>query len=114
MTHLVFLPVKEQIKQGTWLIYDNACGSGGMLTESKEFITDPEGLIQSKANIYLYGQEINPETYAICKADMLIKGENPERIKFGSTLSNDQQNLQFDFMLSNPPYGKSWENDQKF
>ncbi|EDP3769048.1 N-6 DNA methylase [Campylobacter jejuni] len=113
MTHLVFLPVKEQIKQGTWLIYDNACGSGGMLTESKEFITDPEGLIQSKANIYLYGQEINPETYAICKADMLIKGENPERIKFGSTLSNDQQNLQFDFMLSNPPYGKSWENDQK-
>ncbi|ELP5687465.1 N-6 DNA methylase [Campylobacter jejuni] len=113
MTHLVFLPVKEQIKQGTWLIYDNACGSGGMLTESKEFITDPEGLIQSKANIYLYGQEINPETYAICKADMLIKGEDPDHIKFGSTLSNDQQNLQFDFMLSNPPYGKSWENDQK-
>lgn len=82
MTHLVFLPVKEQIKQGTWLIYDNACGSGGMLTESKEFITDPEGLIQSKANIYLYGQEINPETYAICKADMLIKGEDPDHIKF--------------------------------
>lgn len=113
MTHLVFLPVKEQIKQGTWLIYDNACGSGGMLTESKEFITDPNGLIKSKANIHLYGQEINPETYAICKADMLIKGENPDHIKFGSTLSNDQQNLKFDFMLTNPPYGKSWENDQK-
>ncbi|EAH8728245.1 SAM-dependent DNA methyltransferase [Campylobacter coli] len=113
MTHLVFLPVKEQIKKGTWLIYDNACGSGGMLTESKEFITDPEGLIQSKANIYLYGQEINPETYAICKADMLIKGEDPDHIKFGSTLSNDQQDKKFDFMLSNPPYGKSWENDQK-
>ncbi|MCW1360811.1 N-6 DNA methylase [Campylobacter jejuni] len=113
MTHLVFLPVKEQIKKGTWLIYDNACGSGGMLTESKEFITDPNGLIQSKANIYLYGQEINPETYAICKADMLIKGEDPDHIKFGSTLSNDQQNLKFDFMLTNPPYGKSWENDQK-
>ncbi len=113
MTHLVFLPVKEQIKQGAWLIYDNACGSGGMLTESKEFITDPDGLIKSKANIYLYGQEINPETYAICKADMLIKGENPDHIKFGSTLSNDQQNLKFDFMLTNPPYGKSWENDQK-
>lgn len=113
MTHLVFLPVKEQIKKGTWLIYDNACGSGGMLTESKEFITDPDGLIQSKANIYLYGQEINPETYAICKADMLIKGEDPDHIKFGSTLSNDQQDKKFDFMLSNPPYGKSWENDQK-
>ncbi|EFC32869.1 type I restriction-modification system, M subunit [Campylobacter jejuni subsp. jejuni 414] len=93
MTHLVFLPVKEQIKKGTWLIYDNACGSGGMLTESKEFITDPNGLIKSKANIHLYGQEINPETYAICKADMLIKGEDPDHIKFGSTLSNDQQNL---------------------
>lgn len=101
MTHLVFLPVKEQIKKGTWLIYDNACGSGGMLTESKEFITDPDGLIQSKANIYLYGQEINPETYAICKADMLIKGEDPDHIKFGSTLSNDQQDKKFDFMLSN-------------
>ncbi|RTJ45212.1 N-6 DNA methylase [Campylobacter jejuni] len=113
MTHLVFLPVKEQIKKGTWLIYDNACGSGGMLTESKEFITDPDGLIQSKANIYLYGQEINPETYAICKADMLIKGEDPDHIKFGSTLSNDQQDKKFDFMLSNPPYGKSWENVQK-
>ncbi|RTJ93077.1 DNA methylase [Campylobacter jejuni] len=113
MTHLVFLPVKEQIKKGTWLIYDNACGSGGMLTESKEFITDPDGLIQSKANIYLYRQEINPETYAICKADMLIKGEDPDHIKFGSTLSNDQQDKKFDFMLSNPPYGKSWENDQK-
>lgn len=101
MTHLVFLPVKEQIKKGTWLIYDNACGSGGMLTESKEFITDPDGLIQSKANIYLYGQEINPETYAICKADMLIKGEDPDHIKFDSTLSNDQQDKKFDFMLSN-------------
>ncbi|MBF7049743.1 type I restriction-modification system subunit M, partial [Campylobacter volucris] len=114
MTHLVFLPVKEQIKQGTYLIYDNACGSGGMLTESKEFITDPNGLIKSKANIHLYGQEINPETYAICKADMLIKGENPDYIKYGSTLSNDQQQKnKFDFMLTNPPYGKSWENDQK-
>lgn len=114
MTHLVFLPIKDQIKEGTFLVYDNACGSGGMLTESKSFITDPQGLIQSRANIYLYGQEINPETYAICKADMLIKGEDSEKIKYGSTLSNDQLgDLQFDFMLTNPPYGKSWEKDQK-
>lgn len=116
MTHLVFLPVKEQINKPDkiFLIYDNACGSGGMLTESKEFITDPQGLIQSKAKIYLYGQEINPETYAICKADMLIKGEDPDHIKYGSTLSDDQhKETKFDFMLTNPPYGKSWENDQK-
>lgn len=114
MTHLVFLPVKDEIQKGIHLIYDNACGSGGMLTESKNFITDPQGVIKSKASIHLYGQEINPETYAICKADMLIKGENPNNIKYGSTLSEDKlQDLKFDFMLTNPPYGKSWENDQK-
>ncbi len=114
MTHLTFLPVKEQIKEGSFLIYDNACGSGGMLTESKEFITDPNGLIRSNATIRLYGQEINPETYAICKADMLIKGEDPDNIKYGSTLSEDKLgDLKFDFMLTNPPYGKSWEKDQK-
>lgn len=114
MTHLVFLPIKDKIQQGAFLIYDNACGSGGMLTESKDFITDPQGLIQSQASIYLYGQEINPETYAICKADMLIKGEDPDNIKYGSTLSNDKLgDFKFDFMLTNPPYGKSWEKDQK-
>ncbi|WP_270982898.1 type I restriction-modification system subunit M [Campylobacter upsaliensis] len=114
MTHLVFLPIKDRIQKGTFTIYDNACGSGGMLTESKEFITDEKGLIQSKATIYLYGQEINPETYAICKADMLIKGENPDNIKYGSTLSEDKlSGEKFDFMLTNPPYGKSWEKDQK-
>ncbi|QBL11552.1 type I restriction-modification system subunit M [Campylobacter helveticus] len=114
MTHLVFLPIKDRIQKGTFTIYDNACGSGGMLTESKEFITDEKGLIQSKAQIYLYGQEINPETYAICKADMLIKGENPDNIKYGSTLSEDKlSGEKFDFMLTNPPYGKSWEKDQK-
>ena len=114
MTHLVFLPIKDRIQKGTFTIYDNACGSGGMLTESKEFITEQKGLIRSKAEIYLYGQEINPETYAICKADMLIKGENPDNIKYGSTLSEDKlSGEKFDFMLTNPPYGKSWEKDQK-
>lgn len=114
MNHLMFLPIKQQIKEGFYLIYDNACGSGGMLTESKEFVTDPQGLIKSKAQFYLYGQEINPETYAICKADMLIKGEDSDRIKYGSTLSDDKLgDLKFDFMLTNPPYGKSWEKDQK-
>ncbi len=116
MTHLVFLPIKEQIKKGgTYSIYDNACGSGGMLTESKEFIIDPKGEIQSSGNIYLYGQEINPETYAISVADILIKGEENAHIKFGSTLSDDKfSNMKFDFMLTNPPYGKKWDSDRNF
>jgi type I restriction enzyme M protein len=114
MTHLTFLPIKDKIKDGTYLVYDNACGSGGMLTEAKKFITDPDGEIQSNATIHMYGQEISPETFAICKADMMIKEENPDNIKYGSTLSNDQLgDLTFDFMLTNPPYGKSWAKDQK-
>jgi type I restriction enzyme M protein len=85
-----------------------------MLTEAKKFITDPDGEIQSNATIHMYGQEISPETFAICKADMMIKEENPDNIKYGSTLSNDQLgDLTFDFMLTNPPYGKSWAKDQK-
>ena len=117
MTHLVFLPVKPRIGKGVFLIYDPACGSGGMLTEAEAFITDPEGEIHAKAQIELYGREINAETYAICKSDMMIKGKNPENIKGGSnelsTLAVDVfQHLRFDFMLSNPPYGKSWKSDQ--
>ena len=78
-----------------------------MLTESQDFITDPEGRIQAKADVYLYGKEINDETYAICKSDMMIKGNDPANIKSGSTLSTDEfSGLRFDFMLSNPPYGK--------
>jgi type I restriction enzyme M protein len=109
MTHLVFEPVKKQMKDGTYLIYDPACGSGGMLTEAEHFAKT----INPKASFHLYGQEVNPETYAICKADMLIKNEDPDKIAFGSTLSNDGfPRLKFDFMLSNPPYGKTWKVDQ--
>lgn len=108
MTHLIFEPIKDKIKDGTYLIYDPACGSGGMLTEAEHFANK----INPGATFHLYGQEVNPETYAICKADMLIKGEDPEKIAFGSTLSNDGfPSLEFDFMLSNPPYGKSWKLD---
>ncbi|GFO77316.1 type I restriction enzyme M protein [Bathymodiolus platifrons methanotrophic gill symbiont] len=117
MTHFLFLPVKEQLEEGTHLIYDPACGSGGMLTEAEKFIHDSEGLIQSKAFIRMYGQEVNAETYAICKADMMIKEEKPEldNIAFGSTLSVDGfSHLKFDFMLSNPPYGKSWSNELEY
>lgn len=109
MTHLIFEPIKGKIKDGSYLIYDPACGSGGMLTESEHFAMQ----INPNATFHLYGQEVNPETYAICKADMLIKGEDPEKVAFGSTLSKDGfPHLKFDFMLSNPPYGKTWKVDQ--
>jgi type I restriction enzyme M protein len=113
MTNLVFIPVKDQLPNPL-TIYDPACGSGGMLTESQDFITDSEGEIRAKVGVFLYGKEVNPETYAICKSDMMIKGNDPDKIKFGSTLAtNDFSNTRFDFMLSNPPYGKSWASDQK-
>lgn len=114
MTHIVFEPIKDDLPP-VITIYDPACGSGGMLTESQNFITDPEGNIRAKSDVYLYGKEINDETYAICKSDMMIKGNNPLNIRVGSTLSTDEfSGNTFDFMLSNPPYGKSWATDQKY
>lgn len=113
MTHLVFDPIKTDLPL-TLTVYDPACGSGGMLTESQNFIEENYPSTTSKRDIYLYGKEINDETYAICKSDMMIKGNNPENIKVGSTLSSDEFAKQrFDFMLSNPPYGKSWASEQK-
>jgi type I restriction enzyme M protein len=110
MTHILFIPVKDKIKKGTYLIYDPACGSGGMLTEAENFALE---ITNSKANFMLYGQEVNPETYAICTSDMLIKGEKSENIAYGSTLAKDGfPHLHFDFMLSNPPYGKTWKIDE--
>ena len=108
MVNLIFLPVKNQIQSGTYLVYDCACGSGGMLTESETFMQKLADETGKKVTIELYGQEVNPETYAICQADMLIKGKDPRNIKYGSTLAQDGfRNLEFDFMLANPPYGKS-------
>lgn len=116
MTHIVFDPIKDELSK-VITIYDPACGSGGMLTESQNFIEEKYPLPKNKKNkrdIYLYGKEINDETYAICKSDMMIKGNNPENIKVGSTLSTDEfATHRFDFMLSNPPYGKSWASEQK-
>jgi type I restriction enzyme M protein len=117
MANLVFTPVTDQIRSGSYLLYDCACGTGGMLTVAEETL---HGLAQTQKKqvaTHLYGQEINPETYAICKADMLIKGEgeNADHIVGGaehSTLSHDAFPAQeFDFMLANPPYGKSWKKD---
>jgi type I restriction enzyme M protein len=114
MTHLVFDAIKDNLPP-VMTIYDPACGSGGMLTEAQNFIKDEEGEIRAIGDVYLFGKEINDETYAICKSDMMIKGNNPENIRVGSTLSTDEfAGKTFDFMLSNPPYGKSWATEQKY
>lgn len=114
MTHIIFDPIKDSLPP-VMTIYDPACGSGGMLTESQNFIKDEEGSIRAQGDVYLFGKEINDETYAICKSDMMIKGNDPENIRVGSTLSTDEfAGYSFDFMLSNPPYGKSWSSEQKY
>lgn len=113
MTHLVYLPVKDKIQQGTYLVYDPCAGSGAMLTQSKKFATNPDGEVKSQATFHLYGQENTGEMYAVCKSDMLLKNEDPDKIKFGSTLSEYgfEPDLKFNFMLTNPPYGTSWKQD---
>ena len=117
MAKLVFLPVAAEIKSGTYLLYDGACGTGGMLTVAEETLQQLAAAHGKKVSTHLYGQEINAETYAICKADLLLKGEGDaaDNIVGGpehSTLANDAfTSREFDFMLSNPPYGKSWKTD---
>jgi type I restriction enzyme M protein len=117
MANLVFLPIEAELKSGTYLLYDCACGTGGMLTVAEEALTAIGAKRKQQITSLLYGQEINPETYAVCKADMLLKGEgeSADHIVGGaewSTLSHDAFPAQeFDFMLANPPYGKSWKKD---
>jgi type I restriction enzyme M protein len=113
MTHLMFEVHKDEIKKENLIktVYDPACGTGGMLTSSKNYI----GSINPKMEVVLFGQELLEEIYAICKADMLMKGEGSENIKGPiSTLSKDQfPDLKFDYIISNPPYGKKWEMDEE-
>jgi type I restriction enzyme M protein len=114
MANLVLLPVADQIEDSTYLVYDCACGTGGMLTVAETVLKDLAEAHHKQVSIHLYGQEINPETYAISQADLLIKGEGEEadNIAFGSTLSADAfPSREFHFMLANPPYGKSWKTD---
>jgi len=117
MADLIFLPIADHIESGSYLLYDCACGTGGMLTVAEERLLDIANKRKKKVVPHLHGQEINPETYAICKADMLLKGEgeNADQIVGGaewSTLSHDAfPAKEFDFMLANPPYGKSWKKD---
>ena len=114
---LVFLPVAKVIRSGAYLLYDGALGTGGMLTVAEETLQTIVAATGMQVTTHLYGQEINPETYAICKADMILKGEgaNADHIVGGaewSTLSHDAfPAMLFDFMMSNPPYGKSWKKD---
>src|SRR3990172_8139412 len=117
MAKLIFLPISDKIESGTYLLYDGACGTGGMLTVAEETLQQLAQDHCKQVATHLYGQEINAETYAIAKADLLLKGEGegadnlvggPEH----STLANDAfPSHEFDFMLSNPPYGKSWKSD---
>jgi type I restriction enzyme M protein len=117
MADMIFLPISKKIESGTYLVYDGACGTGGMLTVAEERLQELAAEQKKDVSIHLYGQEINGETYAICKADLLLKGEGvaADNIVGGSdrsTLSNDAfLSKEFDFMVSNPPYGKSWKTD---
>lgn len=117
MSNLIFRPIESEINSGTYLLYDAAIGTGGMLTVAEKTLAELARKAGKKVSTHLYGQEINGETYAICKADLLLSGEGLEadNIKGGpemSTLSNDAfKSMKFDFMLSNPPYGKSWKTD---
>jgi type I restriction enzyme M protein len=117
MARLMFLPIADQIESGTYLLYDGALGTGGMLTVAEETLQELAAQHGKEVATHLYGQEINSETYAICKADLLLKGdgEAADNVVGGpeySTLSNDAfPSREFDFMLSNPPYGKSWKSD---
>jgi type I restriction enzyme M protein len=117
MANLIFRPIADSIQSGTYLLYDCACGTGGMLTVAEETLQQIARDHGKQVATHLYGQEINGETYAICKADLLLKGDGDaaDNIVGGpehSTLSNDAfRSREFDFMLANPPYGKSWKSD---
>jgi type I restriction enzyme M protein len=117
MAKLLFLPVADKIESSTYSLYDGSCGTGGMLTVAEEVLHELAEQHGKDVSIHLFGQEISDETYAICKADLLLKGEGAEaeNIVGGadkSTLSADQfRSREFDFMISNPPYGKSWKTD---
>lgn len=111
-TSLVFTEDDDALTQSGLVrsIYDPTAGTGGFLSAGMEYVLE----LNEKASLSAFGQELNPESYAICKADMLIKGQKVDNIKLGNTLSNDQlHNDKFDYMLSNPPFGVDWKKIQK-
>ena len=114
MVNLLLTRDREALKQSHIVrtVYDPCCGSGGMLTIAKERILE----INPNADVHLFGQEVNPETFAVCKSDLYMKcldGRDVESIQFGSTLGNDRHaDKHFDYLLANPPYGKEWKMDK--
>ena len=112
MVNLLFIADKDLLTQAGIVktLYDPAGGTGGMLTVSEEYVDE----LNPDARLELFGQEINPESYAIFKADMLIKGQNANNVKFGNSFTEDGlEGVTFDYMLSNPPFGVSWKKVQK-
>ncbi len=120
MVDLMLLGDEEKIRKPgvSFTVYDPCCGTGGMLTITKNHISGSDSLegIAKDAGVFLFGQEVNPETYAIAKSDLFIKdptGKDADRIAFGSTLSlPGHRGNSFDYMIANPPYGKDWKKDQ--
>lgn len=111
MVNVLFIEDKEILTQEGIVktLYDPACGTGGMLSVAEQYVKE----LNPKADLKVFGQEINPESYAICKSDMLIKGQNPTNIKFGNSFTVDGlENQNFDYMLSNPPFGVDWKKAQ--
>jgi type I restriction enzyme M protein len=113
LVSLVFSPDKEKLSQPNKIVsvYDPCCGTGGMLSIGKNWVQEN---INPNVEINLFGQELNPQTYSICKSDFLITDEEPDNIKLGSTLTKDQHNSRgFDYMITNPPFGVSWKSEEK-
>ena len=116
LVSLVFSPEIDELSKPNKIVslYDPCCGTGGMLTVGKNWIKEN---ISKDVEVNMFGQELNPQTYSICKSDFLITNEQPENIKLGSTLSKDgyqDTNRKFDYMICNPPYGVSWKKDEKY
>ncbi|XOV94594.1 MAG: N-6 DNA methylase [Bacteroidota bacterium] len=114
MVRILFATEKDELKQAGVIrtIYDLACGTGGMLTIAKDYIKSE---INPNAEIQIYGQEINEQSYAIAKSDLLITGENPDNIQHGNSFTDDKfQGRRFNYMLANPPYGVSWKKDERY
>ena len=115
LVSLVFTPDMEELSKPNKIVsvYDPCCGTGGMLTIGKDHILNT---ISPDVSVNLFGQELNPQTYSICKSDFLITDEEPDNIKLGSTLTKDQHDSHgrsFDYMITNPPFGVSWKNEEK-